>query len=517
MAFYIDYSGFRLTDYVKVTKVKRDILPPREVMTLDIPARHGQYYSGFKYGMRKIDVDITLIGQSPSQYVDTLRFLAYALDVDTPSELSFSDEPNKVYYAIVSEATDMDEMVNIGTGTISFLCPEPFAYGISEIQVNPVGKKFTFDNKGTAKTYPKFTATFSQDATNFNLISPDGVIQVGYPSQADKIILPAKTTILNDSMTSLTGWVNAGTSVLDNGNANSGTASIDATLSGIKASTYGADNNGWHGVGLRKDFAGNVTIKDFEVQARLWFSSDDGTKALDGVQQGKVEIMGFTSSGTKLFKMQMRDTHSEYEGNTPEIYIGNSTFIERELKVVPKKVTQKTKNKKGQTVNTTKTVYPTHAGTYNDFFGQFVISRKGNKWYAKFVKISQGKEIKSTLWDDSETDKGGKYPTGDLAYIVIYIAQYKNNPVVRKCAITDLQVIKHNLDTTYDIPKIIQAGQVLEIDCAESSVYIDGNLFMNDLDIGSEFFGIESGKTEVIYASSDNAVSVTATYTERFL
>jgi len=136
--------------------------------------------------------------------------------------------------------------------------------------------------------------------------------------------------------------------------------------------------------------------------------------------------------------MIMHDSYTNYEFNVPEIAIGGTTFLESEPKAPGgKKVKQKvyktytvkstdtwasiakqfkmsvgelaTLNKMRSTdalkvgkkltvydKTVTKTVYPEHVGNYNDFYGEFVLSRVGNKWYAEIARIRINKR-KNTI------------------------------------------------------------------------------------------------------------------------
>ncbi|MEH7157478.1 distal tail protein Dit [Neobacillus drentensis] len=552
----VSLGGFQISDYFRIQKIHRSLLPPREISFLSIPARHGAYFTGARYGVRQISMDVTVIGQSATEYMETIRFLAYCLDIEEPAELIISDEPGKLYYAILSGNTDMvNNLMRVGSGILTFICPDPFAYSIESKVITPVDQMFTFKNEGTTTTFPKFTVNFENEATFVSFISPDGVILIGNPSEPDQIVLPKTQYILNDAMKSTSGWVNAG-AVLDTGRLNTG--SVIASGEVIKASSYGtgtAGSNIWHGPAIRKDLV--ELVKDFTVKVRLDFFSQDGTSKLDGAQKGRLEIYLFNQSGGKIGKLVMRDSYKNYENNIPEIYIGNSTFLEKESKLpAGKKVKQKVyktytvkkddtwesiakkykmsakelatlnKMRKTDTLKTgkklqvydktiTKTVYPEHVGSYNDFYGEFTLSRVGNKWYAEVSRLDDGKKkntIKKTFYD-----KEGKYTTADLSYIVIHFAQWENEPVVQKMQVTDVKVIKHNTDTVIDVPAIFDAGDELEVDLSDSSVYLNGDPFMQEVDVASTFFPISEGTTQVKVNTDDPTATFSAEFQERYL
>ncbi|MFL6556472.1 MAG: distal tail protein Dit, partial [Bacillus sp. (in: firmicutes)] len=184
----ITYAGMELSQYFYIQNIQRSILPPREISLLTVPARHGSYFTGARYGVRKIDIELTVLATTPTEYMETLRFLAFCLDIEEPSELVISDEADKFYYAILSGETDMtNELMTLGKGTLSFICPDPFAYSTEAKTIVPSANMFMFANNGTTATFPKFTVNFENDATFVSFISPDGVILVGNPSDPDQI------------------------------------------------------------------------------------------------------------------------------------------------------------------------------------------------------------------------------------------------------------------------------------------------------------------------------------------
>ncbi|PTY76927.1 hypothetical protein B5V89_16495 [Heyndrickxia sporothermodurans] len=554
----VTYAGVDISRFFLIQKITRSILPPREISTLTVPSRHGAYFTGARYGIRKIDIELTVFGNSPVEYMNIIRFFAYSLDIEEPTELIISDEPDKQYFAILSGDTDMlDELMRIGKGTLTFLCPDPFAYSTTEKTFVPDADNiFLFNNEGTTTTFPKFNVNFQNDATFVSFISPDGVILIGNPSEPSQTVLPKTQYVLNDKMNTTIGWTDAG-NALDAERQNAG--SVVSVNDAIKASDYGPGTDGaklWHGPAIRKNLSEQV--KDFEVRARMDFYSQDGTSKLDGDQKGRLEVYMFDVSGKKIGKFVMKDVYKHYEFNIPEIYIQNTTFLERQpaapsgkkekqklyttytvkksdtwASIAKKhnmsandlaKLNGKTTSSKlsaGQKLKVydktvVKTVYPTHVGEYNDFYGEFVLSRVGTKWYAEISRMDSNfkktKTIKKTFYDT-----GGKFTKAALSYIVIHFAKYDNDPVAQKMQITDLKVLKYNTDKVIDVPAIFQAGDELEVDLTDSSVWLNGDPFMQNVDVASTFFPIVEGETQVKVNSDDPAATYSASFTERYL
>jgi predicted phage tail component-like protein len=94
--------------------------------------------------------------------------IAAWLITDEPVELVFDDEPDRVYFAVVDGSLDINELVNVGEGTITFICPDPYKYG-AETNISFVNNAASPNVGGTYKTFPRIEATFTAAATEFKV------------------------------------------------------------------------------------------------------------------------------------------------------------------------------------------------------------------------------------------------------------------------------------------------------------------------------------------------------------
>jgi predicted phage tail component-like protein len=540
---------------IKIIDIRRNIFPELSDSMLSIPGRYGSYYTGTSVNHRVIQIDFDIIASSHDERLSLSRLIAYWLfSTNADQEIIFDDEPDKIYYGHVANSIEVQRSLFNGKATLEIHCSDPFAYSTDEKTITPdENGKFTFINEGTATTFPVFNTTFNNDATFLSLTSPDGIVLIGSPPDAQANTTPKETVVLQDYMKTTANWSNAG-NVLDAGRINTG--SVYAQADAVWASDYGEGTEGakiWHGPAIRQNLP--QTVKDFTASVRLFFRSTTNNNIN---QMGQLEIYLFDQNGAKIGKMCMRDSYTNYEYNVPEIFIGNESFLKQEP-APPKPTTIAQKQyttyivKKGDTLwdigrkfkvsmydiarinnisinstlqigqklkiydkTVTKTVYPTSVGDYNDFYGIFIISRIGNKWYAEVSRLDSNarkyKTISRTFYDT-----GGKYPTSDLAYVVIHFAQFDTNPVVPEMGVTDVRIVKTNSPSPDDNVTIFHAGDELEIDFTDSSVWLNGDLFMNELDVASTFFPIDVGTTEVIVNTDDTTATHSATFTERYL
>ena len=212
-------------------------------------------------------------------------------------------------------------------------------------------------------------------------------------------------------------------------------------------------------------------------------------------QKGRVEIYGFSKTGDKLFKCIMRDSSKYYEYSQPEIWIGNELVL-HDNKTTPDPKTRKEVNKDGKTI--TKKLNSGKYGNWNEFNGWFTVKRTSDKrgkhmWECKVEKLKDDGTVERKLVFKKSTTT--TYPRGELASIVVWIGQWKDEPTVTTMQCSHMEV--KNLKTQQqEIIPIFTEGDHLLIDNEEQKIYLNGSLFMNSLDIGSEFFSSPVGESQ---------------------
>lgn len=500
----LSYGGVAPPSFFKTKKVSFPALPPTDVKTLDIPGRDGEYFQGKTYGSNTITVEFLI--ESPD--VDSVMYyaeeLARWLDQDGPAPLIFSEKPNRTYYAIVKDNIDMERIVNIGTGTIQFFCPDPCAYGEEKTLSLPPNQAVSIANNGTAKAFPKFDIAFNKSSSFLSVISPDGVVLLGNPSTPEKETIPKTENILVDHMSDTSAWV-------------TGAPVEDDTVQGSFSSDgykFYVPNFGdvvskkWYGPALRRDLS--EELQDFSVEMQFRLSCGKVN------EMGKVELYLYDINGKCLGKLLFQDNTSGVNHAEPILRAGapNGRILLKTNDKAPKpKVVYQKVN--GKLVK--KSILPTNVGIYNDFTGYFYLSRKGKEWTAQIGRIDNG--VKNTRMTGKYVDNNGTLPQSKLAYLVIHMAKFDQNPTPSKAFfIEELIVQKLNNGGTIYNEDIFQPGDTVSIDMSDCSVVINGNPTFEYLDPASEFFGLDGGiETEVQVQSEDDTATITATYQERWL
>lgn len=148
----MEFDGHDLSPYVRAYP-QRSIMPDASPKLVDVGGREGQRLQSVHYDPLQIDVVLRFLGKD---LTETRRYLASVFDVDKPCPLRFYDEPRRFYLALPVGASSIDEMSDAGKASMSFICPDPVAYG-DTAHAHVSGTKRIFVD-GTRKTTPVFVA-----------------------------------------------------------------------------------------------------------------------------------------------------------------------------------------------------------------------------------------------------------------------------------------------------------------------------------------------------------------------
>ena len=267
-------------------------------------------------------------------------------------------------------------------------------------------------------------------------------------------------------------------------------------------------------------FMGYVCTSDITEAGNVSFSYDESEDYLYADDKtGIVELYGFDENGSKLFKFGMYDDNKYYEYTYPLAEIGNRTVLKDNTKVPPPKHLTVT-NASGDTTTVKVTNYMSgKIGDWNEFYGDWNISRKkvdGNYiWEVSVTKIKDGV---ATKIQKEVNIKYNDLPTGKLAYVAIYIGttgELSNSSAMDFTHIV-VDEINPQADEEENI-KYFKQGDILDIDFASGHAYINHEDRTDLIDVGSDFFEIETGTNNIKVVSDDNEVSVSAVIKEKWL
>jgi len=155
-----------------VKDVRRQLLPGSNHKLLKVPGRAESYVMPRELRDREIRIDCIITSNSLTGLQQKVLDTAEWLQKNEYKILSFSDQPDRYYRAILVEPVDMEQIVSIGQFTLHFVA-EPLAYAAEET-VDFVNDIVIVNNRGTFESRPSFSATFMGAAAEWKVTSPDG-------------------------------------------------------------------------------------------------------------------------------------------------------------------------------------------------------------------------------------------------------------------------------------------------------------------------------------------------------
>ena len=227
----------------------------------------------------------------------------------------------------------------------------------------------------------------------------------------------------------------------------------------------------------------------------------------DDNKTGICEVYGYSSTGTRLFKLCLSDENEYYSFVTPTVYVGENKALEDITTV-----------SSGNRVSDTDEYDVSHDYLsednfdWNDFYGELGIRRENNRWQAWIYKIENGATVKKLMLKEQEISGA---PTEQLHHVTIYMGTQNKNKMCGM-AITDIQVDKINNYESEGNMMIFRPGDEIKIDCYNAKVYLNDKLY-NNIDINSQFIELVPGNNMLKATSNRSNMFVTVLFNERYL
>lgn len=137
------YDGIELTQWLKVTMGKDEMLLPERIDDAISPGnRSGYELRSVKFGKRTIEMPFIISGDLRSK----MSQIAQLLHTTETKKLIFSDRPERYYMAIPEGEIELPEkdVVDL-TGTIKWICYDPYAYSVREDEFSFADEAETID------------------------------------------------------------------------------------------------------------------------------------------------------------------------------------------------------------------------------------------------------------------------------------------------------------------------------------------------------------------------------------
>lgn len=313
------FADIPLHDYFRILEVKRSVLPSVTNFSKEIPGIDGEYFTGTKYGTRKITLSCAILSKDKEDYMDTVKNIAFILDTKTPSKLIIGDDEDIYYYAKISGETNLEKTKNMGTFEIEFVCFDPYGYSVEEdVFEADEDKVVSIENSGTTNANPTVSVVFHNDAHFLQCTNYDTkTILVGQPPRTTSTKATNKIA-LNEPCETLSNWDSIG-NVIDAGRNVNGNLVVNSGGWGIALGDAGSNESGWHGGGLRRNIGKN--IKDFKIEVKMSHNSKGDVAGTGGGTSGTVSSNGtkYTVTASPSLRIRSgRGTSYKILGNVPK-------------------------------------------------------------------------------------------------------------------------------------------------------------------------------------------------------
>ncbi|MEB9670947.1 MULTISPECIES: distal tail protein Dit [Bacillus cereus group] len=490
---FFSFNGKRNPNVIPLQGKKRPAWAPLERTFLEVPHYPGGRLIRTQTKMRKIIVPVSLLYESMEEAEKLKEEIADWLITDQPQELVFDDEKDRTYLAVIDEAFDPEQLVNLGEGVLTFVCPMPYKLGKTNTH------KFTqewstettsyFTNKGSVEAPALIEMTVNKPSTFLDVWFGEyphnrDYFRIGYPLTVEETTVQERERVMWDEMATPIGW----TPVTGQFDDMKGTGSFKSRGGyALYCEDYGKEV-GFYGAIAKKNIPGGP-LQDFEMEA--WMT----LKSKNIGEMGRVEVLLLDETGNLVTRINMNDLYATAEITRAHMKIGNSGTPNSLRKLVD-----------------TSGYYST---TFNQFRGRLRIARRGKVWSVYVAKFIDGTEKDGASLVERWIDETGNPMTErKIAQVMIAICKWDNHQPVNEIQIDDLKIWKVNKVPSNTKPYIFDTGDKIVIDTEKNLVTINGANAINIKEFFSNFPIVIRGDNRIDIMPPD--VNATISYRERY-
>lgn len=473
------FNGVDKPDWLLISKTIRNLAPARSAVLGTAAKRAGAFLYGFNTEVRVIKFDVTIMADDDADLWKKGEWLIDWLETKEPAELIINDEPDRTYYAILTDEMTPDVMAAMGSFTLNFICPDPYKYGqeyTQDLLTQPIVL-----NDANAPLTPNFTVTYKAEAAYLAIINGnEEYFLLGEPENVEKTKLARSQLSKGWALDTTTGWAATGTRV-ESGSAISGTMASNGNQ--FYASSYGT-GSAWHGPAMKASLPAPLDNYRVEVNMRLQSSAKG--------QMGKNEVFGLDANGKIIFKFTIADRTVNYELNQVYIELGETTDRTYLISSYGKKKYD-----------------------FNDFYGKFYLEKDGQKFTAYVGKWNSKKRIYEKVIIKTWTDTRNRYQE-DITQIQLSTYAYGTKAAKATQHFESVYVYKINKLGATDTNVIFKPGDEVIVDGNTKAVYRNGHLLMHYMALESDWISLEPGDNPLIIDPIEAIDTAEISYRKRY-
>lgn len=487
-----------LQEFIEIHDIQRDIGNNRSI-SIDHAPRIGVNIQQQTIDAKYIKVDFSIWSKDRN----TLKHkLAGIFNVDSPKELTFSDEPDKYYLAMVIDDISMQEASGRrSNGSIKFIIPDGVAHSSvykrfdNDKNATIEAGKMVFDltNNGTESAFPIVKVKHNAENGYIGLVNTSGALEVGDPKEIDTEIVKQSEVLLDFRGDKIVdGFARAVKigSVTNSPENLNGTSEL-VTANGKKrvklreqsSGTYNESYSTGLSWEIPADSTGEKGSLDDYIFCKLVYQLDSVT------QCGFIKVTVSDTNGQFLYGVE---TYKRYKG----LYCGFNVFA--------------TDNKGDFNFLKCFDFDSSSDRNKNPFSlsrGQFELKRNDEK-----VQVYYNGSYYNFIVPEIEGKKSAK--------VHVTIGAFRGKAIIPHLYLDELLYRKDFVQASRDIPNRYPIGSNIILDSENDSVTVDGIERAADVVQGSKFLSIPPGKSQLeVYCSSwvKKKPTVTIEFEERWL
>lgn len=466
MSLAVKFNGVDITKYITVL----DGFTVHSGTNWDpscasVSGKSGESFTHTRYKAREIPMPFAIKGDINTKYDE----ISKALSVSDPKELTFSNIPDRMFYAIPKGDFEFTEVNKTsGIGTITWLIPDGLAHSTTEktfqASENASGVlEATITNSGTESVPVSYDITHNHENGFIGIVSEYGILQYGSADEADDEAREKSEMLLKYTKPSDYSAMTEGKGIL----ASNDTFPMTGKFTGYEDGWLGLQTAGsgssWHGaarqVTLPADSSGNSGAVNFVAQTKIWFETSDAS------QDGLLEFVVGDTDGNHLASIHLVKGVGTAEC-TPIFQV--QAKEKGRISYVPNSNSVTNRNNGNMEIRKSGELF------------EFLF---GGKTYP--YRVPEAKDKKALT-------------------LTIFIGQYANraNPV-NQMAFGKMSFRKDNVQYRVDIPNRYAEGDVITIDGDTTKMYVNGVPALGDEVKGSKHFHIPPGESKIQFYFSE--------------
>lgn len=466
MPLTVKFNGVDITEYITVLDgftVHSGI--NWDPSCVSVSGKNGESFTHTRYKAKEIPMPFAIKGDINTKYDE----ISKALSVSDPKELTFSNIPDRMFYAIPKGDFKFTEVNKTsGIGTITWLIPDGLAHSTTEktfqASENASGVlEATVTNAGTESVPVSYDIVHNHENGFIGIVSEYGILQYGSVDEADDEAAEKSEVLLKYTKPSDYSAMTEGKGILASNDTFPMTGKFTGYEDGWLRLQSSGSGSSWHGaarqVTLPADSSGNSGAVNFVAQTKIWFETSDAS------QDGLLEFVVGDTDGNHLASIHLVKGVGTAEC-TPIFQV--QAKEKGRISYVPNSNSATNRNNGNMEIRKSGELF------------EFLF---GGKTYP--YRVPEAKDKKALT-------------------LTIFIGQYANraNPV-NQMAFGTMSFRKDNVQYRVDIPNRYAEGDVIAIDGETTKMYVNGVPALGDEVKGSKHFHVPPGESKIQFYFSE--------------